>query len=265
MITTLRDLLLSPIRNRELVVEMAKRELKGSGRGAVLGSLWLVLSPLIQTLAYVVIVSFIFAVRGAESGNRFDYALYVLAGMVPWHVMTRSIQEATLLIRERMELVKQVIYPIETLPLTTMLVCSVGSLVALALYIVLGAFAGALRPSLLLLPLPALMLLLFILGVSWIFSIAGALLKDLREITSIVLGLLVYVSPVVLKEEMVSERLWSVVMLNPLAHVVTCFRDVFYGQVHATSWLVFAAMTLCVFAVGAWVITRTKTMINEYI
>jgi lipopolysaccharide transport system permease protein len=265
MIAVFRDLLLSPIRNRELVVEMAKRELRGAGRGAVLGSLWLVLSPLIQTLAYVVIVSFVFAVRGAESGQRFDYALYVLTGMVAWHVMTRSIQEATSLIRERMDLVKQVIYPIETLPLTTILVCSAGSLVALALYVMLGAYAGTLQPSLVLLPLPALMLLLFLLGVCWIFSIAGALLKDLREITTILLSLLVYVSPVVLKEEMVSERLWSVVMLNPLAHVVTCFRDVFYGEMHPTSWLAFAVMAVLAFGAGAWVITRTKTMINEYI
>jgi lipopolysaccharide transport system permease protein len=262
---TVRDLLGSIVRNRELTVEMAKRDLKGAGKGAILGHAWLVINPLLQTAGYVVIVSYVFRARIGEASGPLDYALYVLAGMVPWHAMSRSLQEAASLIRDRMELVKQVIYPIETLPLTSMLVSSVGSLVVLGLLIALAALSGALHPAILLLPLPLALLVLFLLGASWILSIAGVLLKDLREVVAIVLGLLVYFSPVVLHEAIVGERLWRIVMLNPLAHVVVCFRDVFQGELHLQSWAIFAAMTALTLAAGAWVMRRAKVLINEYL
>jgi lipopolysaccharide transport system permease protein len=259
------NLVLSIVRNRQLIFEMALRDMRGVSKGAMLGHLWLIINPLIQTAAYVIIVSFIFRVRLAENAGPLDYALHVLSGMVPWHIMTRSLQESTSLIRERMELVKQVIYPIETLPLTSIIVSSLGSLVTLALFLALSAVTGNLQPSVLLLPLPLALLLLFLLGVSWIFSIAGVIFKDLREIVAIVLGLLVYISPVLLSETMVGEKLWSIVMLNPLAHVVVCFRDVIQGQFHPYSWAVFAGMTTLAVGIGAWVISRTKVLINEYI
>jgi lipopolysaccharide transport system permease protein len=259
------NLVLSIVRNRELIVEMAVRDMKGAGKGALLGHAWLVINPLLQTAAFVAIVSYVFRVRLPGGAGPLDYALYVLSGMVPWHITTRSLQESTSLIRERMELVKQVIYPIETLPLTSILVNSLASLVTLALFLVLGAIAGKIEPTVLLLPLPLALLVLLLLGTSWILSIAGVLLRDLREIVSIVLGLLVFVSPVVLHEAMVGEKLWSVVMLNPLAHVVVCFRDVFQGEFHALSWTIFAAAAALAFSCGAWVIGRTKTLINEYI
>lgn len=257
--------LFSIFKNRELIVEMAMRDMKGSGRGAILGYMWLIISPLVQTAAYVIIVSLIFNARLGPDSGPFDYALYALSGMVPWHIMTRTLQDSTSLIRDRMDLVKQVIYPIETLPLTSLLVSSVSSLVALTLYLGLSAYAGALKPTVILLPIALILLLMFLLGMSWIFSIAGVLFKDLREIVSIMLGLLVYFSPVLLSKSIVGEKLWGIILLNPLAHVVICFRDIFQAEFHPDSWTIFALMALMAFGIGSWVIRRTKVLINEYI
>ena len=115
------------IENRELIWELVLRDLKGLNKGAFLGYLWLVINPLVQVTAYVVIVSFVFQTRLAPNTDSMSYPLYVLSGMIPWQIMTKAIQESPSLIRERMELVKQVIYPIETLPLNSLLVSSFGS------------------------------------------------------------------------------------------------------------------------------------------
>jgi lipopolysaccharide transport system permease protein len=253
------------IQHRELIWEMTLRDLKGMHQGSLLGYLWLVISPLIQVASYVLVVSFIFKSRLGEGSGPFDYALYVLSGMVPWQIMTRSLQEAPSLIRERMELVKQVIYPIETLPLNALLVGSVGSLVSFAIFFILTALTGGLRWTYLLLPLPFLLLLILLLGTSWLFSIGGVLLKDLREIVSVLLGLLVFLSPVVASEAMVGPSIWRYILLNPLTHVVICFRDVFGATFHLSSWIIFSAMSLISFVAGGWVISRTKVLINEYI
>ena len=257
--------LLSIFRHHELIREMAIRDLKGANQGAILGWLWLVLRPLIQTAAYVVVVSLVFRGRLSDGSGPLDYALYVLSGLIPWQILTKSLEEAPSLIRERMELVKQVIYPIETLPMTSLLAGSVGSFVALAVYFTGSAVSGGLGWSWLILPLPALLLVVFVLGTSWVFMIAGVVLKDLREMVSLLLGVMVFVSPVVVSQSMVGPRTWQLLQWNPLTHVVACFRDVFLGQFHGLSWAVFAAMAAVMLLSGAWTISKAKLLINEYI
>lgn len=253
------------IQHRELIWEMALRDLKAMNKGAFLGYLWLVISPLVQVAAYVLIVSFVFKSRLGEGTGPLDYALYVLSGMIPWQIMARSVQEAPSLIRERMELVKQVIYPIETLPLTSLIVSSFGSLVSFGLFLILTLVVGSFHWTFFLLPILFLLLAVFVLGISWIFSIVGVLIKDLREIVTVLLGLLIYLSPVVVSREMVGEKIWGYILWNPLSHVVICFRDVFEARFHLSSWAIYAAISLLAFLAGDWVITRTKLLINEYI
>lgn len=253
------------IYNRELIWEMTIRDLKGVNKGALLGYSWLIISPLVQVLSYVVIVSFIFKVRLGDNTGPLDYALYVLSGMIPWQIVTKSLQDAPSLIRERMELVKQVIYPIETLPLNSLLASSIGSLTSLLVFIVLTAMTKGLHWSYLFLPIPFALLVMLVLGASWIFSILGVLIKDLREIVGVTLSLLVYASPVVVSETMVGDSLWAYIKLNPLTHIVICFRDIFGASFHPSSWVIFVCVSIGAFTLGGWVMWRTKLLINEYI
>jgi len=220
---------------------------------------------LIQTGAYVLIVSFIFGSRLEAECGSLDYALYVLGGTVPWTIMTKTLSEAPGQIRDRMELVKQVIYPIETLPMTSLLMGSFGAGISLLIFLVLTAINGSLHWSILLLPLPIFLLMLLLLGISWMFSIIAIFFKDLREIITILLGLLVYISPVVSVPTLAGNQVWNIILLNPLSHVVISFRDLYYQEFHFLSWIIFITMSLTTFRLGAFVIARTKLIINQYI
>lgn len=244
---------------------MAAREMKGLYQGAVLGLAWLVIRPLVQVLAYILIVSYVFGVRIGPAAGPVDYAIHVLSGLFAWQAVQRSLEEAPSLVRDRIEILKQVIYPIETLPITAMLSSGVGPAIVLVAYVALAAATGQLAWTIVLLPIPLALLALFILGASWVLMVVGAVLKDLREMISVVLGLLVYFSPVLLTKEMVGERLWSLVLLNPLAHIVIAFRDVLTGTFHPTSWTIFAASAAAALLLGGWLVQRTKLAINELI
>ena len=255
----------SILKNRELIWEMSLKDLKGGSKGTLLGVLWLALSPLIQVTAYVVIVSFLFKARLSGDSGPFDYALYVLSGMIPWQLLARSINEAPTLIRSNTELVKQVIYPIETLPISNLLVGSFGGLINFVVFLFLFFISGNGSWSVFLLPIPLLFLFLFILGLSWIFSISGVILKDLKEIVTIIMGLLVYFSPVIVSDSMVGETIWSWILLNPLSHIIISFRDIFWGTFHLWSWVIFLGMSIVIFLSGELFITKAKRLINEYI
>jgi lipopolysaccharide transport system permease protein len=254
----------SILENRELIWQMALRDLKGGSKGTLLGLLWIAISPLVQVTAYVIIVSFIFKAKLSGDASPFDYSLFVLSGMIPWQIMSRSICEAPMLIRSNTELVKQVIYPIETLPLTNLLVGSFGGAVNFTVFLILFAVAGKLEWTLVFLPLHLFFLLIFLLGISWIFSIAGVILKDLREIVSVMMMLLIYFSPVIIGGSMVGGKIWSFILLNPLSHIIISFRDVLWGSFHPWSWLIFLVVSIGIFILGQIVITKAKKLINEY-
>lgn len=261
----LKGTLVSIVTHRELIWEMAKRDLKSLNKGAFLGYIWLFLNPFIQLLVYVIVVAYVFKGKLNDSARPLDYVIYVLSGMIPWQIITKSLQEAPSLIRDRIELVKQVIYPIEILPLNSLIVSSLSSLVSLCLLLVLTVMTGAFRGSLFFLPIPFFFLVIFVLGVSWIFSIVGVLLKDLREIVSVLLSLMVYVSPVVISESIVGPKMWRYILMNPFAHIIITFRDVIQATSHPTSWFIFGGTSIVLLFLGGWVITRTKILINEYI
>lgn len=261
----IKGLLASIIDNRQLILEMTKRDLMSLNKGSIIGWLWVVINPLIQTGAYILIVSFIFKTRLNSDAGTFDYALYILSGMIPWQILTRSLQNAPTIIRMRMEFVKQVIYPIETLPLSTILMGSVGSMISFAIFLILSLISGNVNWSFILIPIPFLLLIIFSLGVSWVFSILGIIIKDLREIVTVFFSLIIYLSPVVVNENICGPKLWKIILINPLAHIVICFRDVFNGTLHIQSWIIFITITAFFGISGALVMKKFKIKINEFI
>jgi lipopolysaccharide transport system permease protein len=244
---------------------MAAREMKGSTKGSVFGLGWIVVRPFIQVAVYVVIVTYVFGAKLNAAAGPFDYALFVLSGLFAWQILQRGLEESTSLIRDRMEILKQVVYPIETLPVTTFLASAIAPGIVLLVYLVLATLSGKLNWTVLLLPIPLTLLLLLILGLSWIFMVVGVILKDLREIISVLLGLTIYLSPVLMSPTMVSPRIWDLILLNPISHVIIAFRDVFEGTFHFTSWVVFAVGVVAALGIGSVVITRARMTINEYI
>ena len=244
---------------------MAAREMRSSNKGSVLGLGWNVVRPFIQVAIYVVIVTYIFGARLSATAGPYDYALFVLSGLFGWQILQRGLEDSTSLIRDRMEILKQVVYPIETLPITTFLASAIGPGVVLLAYLLLAAIGGKLSWTVLLLPIPLTLLLLLILGLSWTFMVVGVILKDTREIISVLLGLTIYLSPVLLSPTMVPPRIWSLILLNPMSHVIIAFRDVFEGTFHPISWAVFVVGVVAALGIGSIVITRAKVTINEYL
>jgi lipopolysaccharide transport system permease protein len=262
---TVPQLIASLPKSLPFAIAIAGRDLKGLHRGSVLGVSWLVLRPFAQTAVYVLIVGFIFGQALGPDRSAAQYALYVLSGLVAWQAVQRAFEEAPSLIRERMEVLRQIIYPIETLPVSSVLTSLVSPAVSLATYAIFAAWLGKLSWTAILLPLPVLLLLVMLVGASWLLMVGGVVMRDLREIVALLLSVLVYASPVVLSESLVGPKIWSYVLLNPLSHVVICFRDVLGGGFHAASWIVFGVMALGSFFLGAWLIARVKLMVYELI
>jgi lipopolysaccharide transport system permease protein len=251
------------LRNRRFIYEIIRRELTLKNKGTVLGIAWLALVPFIQAVTYIAFISILLD-RGT-GGGQISYAVYVMSGLITWTTISRVLSESPSLLIERSALIKQVIYPIETLPFTTISTALLAMGLTFLVLLAAVLFQGAVAWTFLLLPLLIALLVLFLLGSAWFLMVVGAVLKDMRDIVSVSMALLLFLSPVMLTEQLVGEKIWFYLMFNPFSHAVIAFRDVMLGTFHVWSWIVLAGLATAAILIGGWAVVRAKIMINEYI
>ncbi len=100
----------------ELVISLARREIVARYKGSVLGLLWAVLTPVIMIAIFTFIFAGIFGARFGASGSAWDYALYLFCGLLPWTMFQETLQQSATTIVVHSNLVKRVVFPLETLP-----------------------------------------------------------------------------------------------------------------------------------------------------
>lgn len=72
-------------KHRELVVELARRDLGSQFQGQALGKFWVIGHPLVLLLVYIFVFVAVFRIRApATAGIPRDYTAFILAGLVPW-------------------------------------------------------------------------------------------------------------------------------------------------------------------------------------
>jgi len=243
---------------------MAGRELRAVNRGSLLGLGWLILKPLMQVSIYVVIIGYVFALRLPETSGNFGYVLHILSGLFVWQFMQRIFEEAPSLVRDRTEFLRQVVYPLETLPVTSVIMQLPALGAGVFVFTIVAAFDAVLSPYILLFPIALGFFLMFLLGSAWILMVVGMFFRDMKDIINIIMGVLFYVSPVLLDETMVKPEVWAWVTLSPFAHVIISMRDGLYGTFHAESWVIFSGMSVTLFFIGAISVQYFKSKIQNY-
>ena len=245
MVTTLA-------RHASLLVGITRVELQKKYAGSVLGIAWLVLQPALLLSVYLFVYLVVFKVR-FPGFSQMDFVLFVFAGLVPFLGAIESLNGSALSIKVNMHLVKNVMLPIELVPVRTVLVALAGEMVALVLVILLCGVTGSLGPEVLGLPVALLLQTLALLGLAWIVAALGVALPDVSYFISMFLFLLMFISPVAFKPEMVPAAFKFVVYGNPVFYMLEVFRDCLIAgrQPDPRIWIAHAVMSVMVFVLGA--------------
>ena len=93
-----------------------RRELAARYRGSMLGVVWALVTPLVMIAIYTFIFAGIFGARFGAGGSAWDYALYIFCGMLPWTAFQEALQLSANVVVANANLVKRVVFPLETLP-----------------------------------------------------------------------------------------------------------------------------------------------------
>jgi ABC-type polysaccharide/polyol phosphate export permease len=245
-------------RHRALVEILVRRELSARYRTSLLGYLWSMLNPLFLLAVYAVVFTAIFQPR-FPGGD--PYPLFLFAGILPWLFFSGATIDASVTLVDNGPLLAKVMCPPEIFPAVTVLSHLVHHLFAVPVLLVALALSAVLgwHPfpwTVLLLPLAMIPWILFTGGVVLAVAAVAVHLRDLRDLLGHLLNLLFFASPIIYSLEglEVPPLLYRALVVNPLAPLVTVYRDAAFGGA-ISDWRTWTAAVV-VSVVTWWLGTR---------
>jgi lipopolysaccharide transport system permease protein len=245
----------------ELVLSLARRELVARYKGSMLGIIWAVLTPVVMITIFTFLFAGVFGARFGASGSPWDYALYLFCGLLPWTMFQETVQASTTTIITHSNLVKRVLFPLETLPAAQAL-ASLGNQLfgTMALLVAIVVIQHRLPLTFMWLPVLLIPQLLVTLGAAWLVSSLGVFLRDLAQGLALLLTAWMYLTPIIYPESIVPERYRWLINLNPFTALVRSYRrTMLEGQ--PPDWVglaTFSIFAIVVFCFGYWWFARTR-------
>lgn len=210
-------------------MQLSWRDVQARYRGSWLGLVWSLLNPLLMLALYTFVFAVVFQARWNDQTPQsdVDFALALFSGLIAFNLFAETVTAAPGLILANPSYVKKVIFPLEILPLTKFLSSLVQA--GFSLLVLEGAVLlarGYLPWTLVLLPLVVLPIALLALGVSWFLASLGVFIRDIGNLVSVGLSMLMFLSPVFYPMNRLPASMQGVLAWNPLAPMVDNFRRV---------------------------------------
>ena len=249
-------------RYRDLVWLLTKRSFVVTYKQTVLGPLWLLLSPLLTSIVYMVL----FGNIAHLSTGGVPQLLFYLLSTALWSYFSTCVTANATTFVDNANLFGKVYFPRLAVPVSRML----GALIHLGIQMILvlgliGYYtaAGAIRPTWELWPtIPLALLVMGGLGMGCgvVISSLTTRYRDLSVLVGFGVSLWMYLTPVVYPLESVTGPLRSLILANPVSAQMEYLRLALLGVGDVSAgWLAGSALVSCVIlAIGVVVFTKVE-------
>ena len=242
------------VRYRNLTWQLAQREIADRYVGQAFGVAWTVFHPLFMMGLYVFIFAHVLEQKTSIAHNNFsDYTAYILSGLTAWLSVQESLVKSCTLITSNSSLVKQVVFPLEVLPVKSVLVSLLPQVISLLVIIIYLLYSfHHLYLTILLLPLLIFTQLIAMIGITFIMSSLGVYFRDLKDLMQLFVTIGIYITPIFYTTNSVPNIFKMIIYANPFSHLIWCYQDLlFYGEIqHPWSWLFVFIGSLLSFVFG---------------
>jgi lipopolysaccharide transport system permease protein len=239
-----------------LILGMSKRDVVGRYKGSIMGLLWSFLNPLLMLAVYTFFFAVVFkskwgVIPGGAEESKTLFAVILFVGMIVHGLFAEVLNRAPMLILSNVNYVKKVVFPLEILPVISMVSALFHSAVSLSvLLIVFVIFNGFIHWSIIFIPFVILPFVIFTLGCGWILASLGVYARDVGQTIGLAMTVMMFLSPVFypISSLPVEFRPW--ILANPLTFIIEQARAVLiWGQL--PNWYGLFKYTLLASAV-AW-------------
>ena len=253
-IGALRDGIALLWRHRALCKEMVKRDLGSQFTGQAIGGYWIIGHPLMLYAIYVLVFTVVLKTRMPESLEMpRDYTTYILSGLAPWLATQQALARSPTALIGQSNLVKQVVFPIEVLPLGAIIAAAIPLLIGIVVILLRSLMTTADIPwTIVLLPVAITIHAAIMLGFAYFLAAVTPFFRDVKDIVAVLTVIGVYLVPAFYLPQWVPLSLQPWIYANPFSYIVWMYQDVLYfGAIrHPYAWVISAAMAVGGLALG---------------
>lgn len=224
-------MLIDLIKNKSMVLSLAKSDFKKRFVGSYFGIIWMFVQPLATILVYTLIFQVGF--KSVPPVPGIPYVLWLIPGIIPWFYFQDAVIQGTGVLYEYNFLVKKVVFNVAMLPAVKLIsvffshVCFVIIMFIVflvarvpitvnALYIIYFSFA----------------LSILSLGIIYLTSSINVFFKDMAQIVGILMQFGIWMAPIMYDESLFVNRaplVCKLLKLNPIYYVVKGYRLAMIG------------------------------------
>ncbi len=211
--------------HRALIFSMARRDLAARYRGSFGDALWTLIHPVLLMATYFFVFGVVLQSRFAGDPSRSGFALYFIAGLLPWLPFAEAVGRAPGVMREYRNFVKKMLYPVETLPVHPAIASLVTAAFALAVFLaILAVLRGTPPATAAALPALAIPQLLLTIGLCWMLATLGVFVRDLGQVIGFLLTVGFFIAPICYPESSWPRDAAAILKLNPMYSLVRGYR-----------------------------------------
>jgi ABC-type polysaccharide/polyol phosphate export permease len=247
----LREMVTEQVEYRELLQQMALRDLLLRYKQTAMGFAWALFMPLLNTAIFSVIF-----MRVAPIESSLPYPVFAYCGLLAWNFFAASLRFSVTSLTTNTVLVTKVYFPREIFPFSLILVSLVDFAVgSVGLWILMLYYGVPLSWTALALPLVVAVHVAFTAGVALLLAMGNLFYRDVKYIFEIVIAVWMFGTTVLYPAEAVGGRFGTLLQLNPMTPIIDAYRAVLLeGRLpDLASFTAVALVSACTF-VGAWLI-----------
>lgn len=238
---------------RGLIRNFVVRDLRARYIGSFMGFFWSVIHPIVLLVSYSFVFSTVLGMRPLPDTGTTSFPLFLFCSILPWLFFQDVVQRSSTVVLDNANLVTKTLFPTEILPLTVLLAGVVNHVIGFAILLVILLFVtGKVTFLLLLVPVYFLVLALFTLGLSWLVAGLNVFVRDVSQVLTVILTFWFWFTPIFFTADRFPKRLGFLLRWNPIAYVVTAYRDCLLRKELPDMWalLWLALASFAVFVAG---------------
>ena len=254
-----------------LALALCRQDLKARYAGALLGSLWVLIWPLVQLFIYIVIFGKFMGARLTVVQDQAiaSYGLYVAAGLLAWTCFANTLQRISRFCLEKRQIISKVPVDLRVFPLSIclqeLLPLGVGYLLLFSACLILGQ-----SPKLWLLLLSMLALFaqqLLAMGLGLFLAVLCAFIHDTKEAVAVALQMAFWFTPIVYHPSILPDWVQTALNINPMTHICqilqACF--VFNGSVSYLALIYLLFWAFLAMALGLLTLKAKESALRDVI
>lgn len=248
---------------RELLYFLTWRDVKVRYKQTMLGAAWAILQPLFMMIVF----SLFFGRLAGVDSKGVPYALFALAGLVPWTFFANAITSSGNSLVGSTNLITKVYFPRLLVPAAAVAAGLVDFLIAcLPLAVAMLYFKIGLTLNLLMFPVLVLLTTLFALAVGMWMSALNVKYRDVRFALPFLIQLWLFVSSVIVPSSALPQKWRWLLSLNPMSAFIESYRAALFGQPFPWQALgIGSVITLVVLVYSAYSFNRVEKTFADII